>query len=98
MNQECFRIPPSVSFQRWQGNDEWVLYHSGTGETMRLSDAAVAVLELLEEATSLDSTALASALNAMVDTPLSEKEIGAALHDLLGQLLRHECIERVTCD
>ncbi len=95
---ECFRIPHGVEFQRWQGEDEWVIYHSGTGETMRLSEAAIAVLELLGESDGLDESALETALSAMMDAPLPTHEIHAALHELLRVLLSHECIEQAPCD
>ena len=45
----AYRIPDGVEFPRWDGGDEWVVYHSGTGETLRLSDAAVAILDLLQQ-------------------------------------------------
>lgn len=98
MKPARLRIPPGVQFERWQGGDEWVVYHAGTGETLRLSDAAVAVLDLLEQAGRLDEAALASALNALMDVPLPEAEIRAALDGLVSQLLSHECIERLACD
>ncbi len=98
VSTECFRIPPGVEFQRWQGGEEWVLYHSGTGETMRLSDAAVAVLDLIVEAHRLDRRVLANGLNTLMDVPLPDAEIDAALEQLLRELLSHECLERVACD
>ena len=93
----CLRIPPGVQFERWQGETEWVLYHSGTGATVRLSDAAVAVLDLLEHAGVMDEASLVRGLNALMDNPLPEAEMGAALAGLLSDLLSHECIERVPC-
>jgi PqqD family protein of HPr-rel-A system len=93
----CYRIPPGVEFQRWQGAEEWVLYHSGTGETMRLSDAALAILDLLSQTGPMDQAALAEALNAMMDAPLSPDEIGGALGELLRMLLSHECVEQTAC-
>jgi hypothetical protein len=94
----CFRLPPDVEFQRWQGGDEWVLYHSGTGETIRLSDAGLAILDLLAEPDHLDQTAIERALHAMMDDPLAEQEMHAAVTELLRVLLKHECIEQVSCD
>lgn len=93
----CHRIPPGVEFQRWHGGDEWVLYHSGTGETLRLSEAAVAVIDLLEQAGPMERDALADALNALMDTPLPPAEISVALGDLLRILISHECVEPVAC-
>lgn len=94
---ECFRLPPGVEFQRWQGEAEWVVYHAGTGETMRLSDAAVAVLDLLAPVEGMGRDALEAGLNAMMDAPLPEAEMQAALGELLRILLSHECVERVPC-
>ena len=94
----CFRLPPDVEFQRWQGGDEWVLYHSGTGETIRLSDAGLAILDLLAEPDHLDQTAIERALHSMMDEPLNEQEMHAAVTELLRVLLKHECIEQVSCD
>ena len=95
---ECFRIPPDVEFQRWQGEDEWVAYHSGTGETLRLSDAAIAVLDLLGQSDQLDKPAMERSLNALMDTPLPFEEMQNALNELLRVLLAHECIEPMPCD
>ena len=95
---ECLRLPLGVEFQRWQGGNEWVLYHSGTGETIRLSDAALAVLDLLAESGGLNQSAIEQALNAMMDDPLAEQEMHAAVKELLRVLLKHECIEQVPCD
>jgi len=92
-----YRIPPSVEFQRWHGGEEWVLYHSGTGETMRLSNAALAILDLLLQTGTMDQAALAAALNAMMETPLSPEEISGALAEMLRVLLNHECVEQVAC-
>lgn len=94
----CLRIPPDVEFERWEGGGEWVLYHSGTGETIRLSDAALALLDLLVESGPLDRPAMARALNAMMDAPLADAEMVTALEGLLGELLAHECVEPVSCD
>lgn len=93
----CLRIPPGVQFERWQGETEWVVYHTGTGATVRLSDAAVAVLDVLEETGQLDEARLARKLNQLMDSPLPEDEMRAALAGLLRDLLGHECIERVPC-
>lgn len=96
--RECFRIPPGVEFQRWQGEDEWVVYHSGTGETLRLSDAAIAVLDILGESAQLDKSTLERELNGMMDVPLPPEEMQTALNELLRMLLAHECIEHAPCD
>lgn len=104
--QDCFRIPPGVVFARWtwtapeQGPDaaEWVVYHSGTGETLRLSPAAVAVLDHLEQSPNQDAAALSAYLNTLLDIPLPAEEIRGFLEGVLGQLLAHECVERRPCD
>lgn len=93
----CYRIPPGVEFQRWHGGDEWVLYHSGTGETLRLSEAAMAVIDLLEQVSSMEQGALADALNALMDDPMPVAEISIALGELLRILISHECVEPATC-
>jgi len=95
---KCLSLPPDVDFQRWQGGDEWVIYHSGTGETIRLSDAALAILDLLAAQGHLDQTAIERALSSMMDDPLDEQEMHAAVTELLRVLLKHECIEQVSCD
>lgn len=92
-----YRLPAGVRFQRWRGEEDWVLYHSGTGETMRLSEAAVAVLDILAQAPDQDRRALGAALNALMDAPLTEVELDAALEGLLRELLNHECIESPAC-
>jgi len=86
-----------VEFQRWCGGEDWVLYHSGTGETLRVSEAALAVLDLLSAAGTLPQDALAETLNRQMDTPLSDVEIQAALAEILRVLQRHECVEQVAC-
>ena len=95
---ECFRIPPGVEFQRWDSGEEWVVYHSGTGETLRLSDAAMAVIDLLSESSSLEKGTIGQSLNAQMESPLDEAELAAAVNEVLRVLLGHECIEPVSCD
>lgn len=99
----AYRIPPGVQFQRWRdggpdGTGEWVVYHSGTGETLRLSEAALALLESLADGGSLDREGLTSILANLLDGPLPPEELTAALDGLLRALLRHECIEALPCD
>lgn len=95
---ECFCIPPGADFQRWQGDGEWVIYHAGTGETMRLSEAAIAVLDLLAESDRLDKSAIEQALHAMMEAPIPAQEMQASVNELLRVLLNYECIELVSCD
>ena len=97
MTQACFRIPPGVVFERWHHQDEWVLYHSGTGETLRLSEAAVAILDQLSAGREMDRNALANGLNNLMDTPLELDEMSSILEGLIQELLRHECIEAQQC-
>ena len=93
----CYRIPSGVVFQRWAGEREFVVYHSGTGETLRLSEGAVAILDLLEGTTAMSAETIADALRDMIDDPPAPDVLRASLETLLGVLLRHECIERVAC-
>jgi PqqD family protein of HPr-rel-A system len=93
----CYRIPSGVVFQRWAGDGEFVVYHSGTGETLRLSEGAVAILDLLERMPSMSAAAIADALTDMIDDPPAPDALWASLETLLAMLLRHECIERVAC-
>ena len=93
----CYCIPRDVVFQRWTGGDEFVLYHPGTGETLRLSDPAVAILDLLEQTSPMNAEALTCALADMMDDPPAPEVLADAVDSLLGVLLRHECIERVAC-
>jgi PqqD family protein of HPr-rel-A system len=97
MSQTCFRIPAGVVFERWHHQDEWVLYHSGTGETLRLAEAAVALLDMLSAGRELDRNALANGLNDLMDTPLEPDEMSPILEGLIQELLRHECIEAHPC-
>lgn len=94
-----WRIPVGVNFPRWreggpEGRGEWVVYHTGTGETLRLSEAAMAVLETLLERGPCDQTQLLHCLQQRLAEPLAEAELTRALEALLAVLLRHACIER----
>lgn len=93
----CYRIPSGVVFQRWMGDGEFVVYHSGTGETLRLSEGAVAILDLLDRISSMSANTIADALRDMIDDPPAADALRASLETLLAMLLRHECIERVAC-
>lgn len=103
MNQApAYRIPPGVQFQRWReggpaGTGEWVVYHSGTGETLRLSEAALALLDSLMDGHPSDRARLTATLQALLDEPMPADELAAALDGLLRALLRHECIEELPC-
>ncbi len=99
----AYRIPPGVEFLRWReggaaGTGEWVLYHTGTGETLRLSEAAAALLDSLADGAPRDQAALAATLQRLLDEPMPPAELAAALDGLLRALLRHECIEALPCD
>lgn len=102
MNTEpLYRIPPGVEFQRWceggpAGAGEWVIYHAGTGETLRLSEAAMALLDGLM-AEPRDRIGLKTWLMDLVDGPVPAEELDATLDGLLRDLLRHECIEPAPC-
>jgi PqqD family protein of HPr-rel-A system len=93
----AYRIPDGVEFLRWDGGDEWVVYHSGTGETLRLSDGALAILDVLAEKGPLDSESLTKALAEMVDDCSAMKSLGEAVSELRRVLLQHECIEEAPC-
>ncbi|MCU0840885.1 MAG: hypothetical protein MUC79_04080 [Thiobacillaceae bacterium] len=98
-----YRIPPGVAFQRWSeggshGADEWVVYHDGTGQTLRLSEAALAVLDALLEGGPQDRATIALALAGLLDAPAGPEELDTALDHLLRGLLEHECIEALPCD
>ncbi|MBK6277801.1 MAG: hypothetical protein IPF57_06510 [Gammaproteobacteria bacterium] len=95
--QDSYRIPDGVEFQRWDGGEEWVVYHSGTGETLRLSDGALAILDLLAEKGCLDSESLTRALAGMVDDSSSMEDLGPATTELTRVLLQYECIETAPC-
>ncbi len=75
-----------------------MVYHSGTGETLRLSDAAVAILDLLEQTGPMGAEALTLSLAEMMDDPPALQILSESADKLLGVLLRHECIERAACD
>lgn len=94
-----YRIPPGVGFQRWHEGpapEEWVVYHDGTGQTLRLSESALAILDALLASGSLDLAGIAAALAERLDTPVGDAELQAALQGLIDALLKHECIE--PCD
>lgn len=93
----CYRIPTGVVFRRWAAEGEFVVYHSGTGETLRLSEGAVAILDLLERTAPMDAEAISRAVGDMMDDPPTPEALGDAVETLLSVLLRHECIERVAC-
>lgn len=98
-----YRIPPGVTFQRWceggsQGADEWVVYHDGTGQTLRLSEAALAILDALLASGPQDRASIALTLAGLLDAPAGPEELDTALDLLLRGLLEHECIEAVPCD
>lgn len=96
--ESCYRIPAGVEFLRWNGGEEWVVYHPGTGETLRLSEGAVLILDLLKEAKSpLAADALTHALAGMMDDPPAAEVLAEATGKLVAMLLRHECIERAAC-
>ncbi len=97
-DKDCYRIPVGVCFERWAGDGEWVIYHSGTGETLRISEAALAILDLLEQSERLDSGGLDKALSGMLDEPSTPDEMQTPREELLRVLLGHECVERVACD
>jgi len=98
-----YRVPPGVEFMRWReggghGTGEWVVHHSGTGETLRLSEAALALLGALIEGPGQDRAGLAAALAGLLDESMPSEELSAVVDDLLRALLRHECIEVLPCD
>jgi len=99
----AYRVPPGVEFLRWReggadGLGEWVVYHSGTGETLRLSEAALALLDGLIHGTPLDQAGLTALLANLLDESMPAEELRAVVDDLLRALLRHECIEALPCD
>lgn len=91
-----YRLPAGVSFQRWHEGpaaEEWVVYHDGTGQTLRLSETALAILDALRAAGPLDRAAIAAALAGQLDVPADDDALQAALDGLIDGLLKHECIE-----
>jgi hypothetical protein len=103
MNREpAYRTPPGVQFLRWReggaaGTGEWVVYHAGTGETLRLSEAALALLDDLSDGQPRGRAQLTATLQALLDEPVPADELDAAVDELLRALLRHECIEEWPC-
>lgn len=93
---EGYGIPLGVEFLRWSGGEDWVIYHAGTGETLRVSDLALAILDLLAQRV-LDREALLSALAGLFDEPPEPGELAAGLDEHLRLLLAHECIEIRPC-
>jgi PqqD family protein of HPr-rel-A system len=93
---EGYGIPPGVEFLRWSGGEDWVIYHTGTGETLRVSDLALAILDHLADRV-LDREALLSALADLFDESPEPAELAAGVDDHLRLLLAHECIEVRPC-
>ncbi len=99
----AYRTPPGVEFQRWReggpdGTGEWVVYHSGTGETLRLTEAAVLILDALIQQGPASPAALAGVLARALEEEAPAQELERVLHELLAALKRHECIEPLPCD
>jgi hypothetical protein len=95
----CYRIPEGVEFLRWHGGEEWVVYHSGTGETLRLSDGAVAIIDLLAiRRAPLAQIDIVRELAAMMEEPAEESTMIPAVSELLRLLITHECVDPVPCD
>ena len=93
----CYRIPEGVSFERWNGGGEWVVFHTGTGETLRLSDAAVVVLETLMRLGPQTADTLAQELaGSLVEDP-GDAAVMAATSEILRALAAQECIDEVRC-
>lgn len=95
--EDAYRIPDGVEFLHWDGGDEWVVYHSGTGETLRLSDGAVTILELLKNSRVLSRATLAQAIFEIMVEPAAIETVAEATDNLVNVLLQHECIEPVPC-
>lgn len=93
----CYQLPRGVDLQRWFGGDEFVVYHSGTGETLRLSKAAAVILDILAESGPVDVGTLAHALLDRLDEPTRPDDLRPTLEKLLSVLVRHDCAERVAC-
>lgn len=97
IQMECLRIPPDVQFLRWPGDGDWVIYHTGTGETLRVSEMSLAILDAIARHTSLDAAGLLKALTTQFDEPPEAGELRASLDDHMRLLLSHECVERCPC-
>ncbi len=90
-----YRLPPGVAFPRWREGpaaEEWVVYHEGTGQTLRLSAAACVLLDALARGP-LDRGRLSEALASAFADPPGPAELESALDGLLEGLVRHELIE-----
>jgi PqqD family protein of HPr-rel-A system len=94
---DCYAIPPGVEYLRWPGDSDWVIYHTGTGETLRVSDLALAILDAVARRPALNREGLITALTTLFDEPPEAGELRASLDEHLRLLLSHECIEVRPC-
>jgi hypothetical protein len=95
----CYRVPEGVEFLRWNGGEEWVVYHSGTGETLRLSEGALAIIDLLARRQDpVSQIDIMRELAAMMDEQAEESAMVLAVSELLRVLIGHECVDPVLCD
>ncbi len=90
-------IPSGVEFLRWSGDGDWVIYHTGTGETLRVSDLALAILDHIERQPAVGRDRLMRALAALFDEVPEPGELAARVDECVRLLLSHECIERCPC-
>ena len=90
-----YRLPPGVEIRHWgegPAAEEWVVYHEGTGQTLRLSAAACVLLATLIRGP-LDRGRLAEALAGAFADPPGLAELESALDGLIEGLVKHELIE-----
>lgn len=90
-----YRLPPGVEMPRWREGpaaEEWVVYHEGTGQTLRLSAAACVLLDALARGP-LDRGRLYEALASALADPPGRVELESALDGLIEGLVKHELIE-----
>jgi hypothetical protein len=87
-----WQVPRDADLRHREWDDEHVFFHGAAGDTHRLSPAAaVVLLELM--AGPCDEARLAEALSEQGMCSLGEAKV--ALPEIMSELGRIECVERV---
>ncbi|MCS6785510.1 MAG: HprK-related kinase A [Thiobacillaceae bacterium] len=92
---DVYRLPPGLRLPRWRAGTqagEWVVWHEGTGETLRLSAAAVQLLDRLA-AGPCRRPQLRAALRDALNDPPADELLDLALDEFIEPLVKHELIE-----
>lgn len=83
--------PASVTWRRWE--DDWIIYHSVSGDTIQLDPIAAVTLMCLE-AEPFDLAALTAQVAVELDLPVGET-LSTKLAGVLDELARLGLIEPI---